>query len=115
MTGGSSGILVATDKQIEWMLPWWWHHYSKHNRYPVVFVDLGMTETAKAWCRQRGKLISLECPKNLVVPKDLISRGTDRKLGKNLRREFFGTRENRGLENHLRCFKRLSNAPFGWI
>ena len=71
---GGSGVLVAGDKEIEWMLPWWWHHYSKHNRYPVVFVDLGMSKTAKAWCRKRGKLLSLSCPKNLVIPKELIAK-----------------------------------------
>ncbi len=53
------GILVACDQNQEWLLPWWWDHYSKHNSYPVAFADFGMSETALAWCRERGQTIEL--------------------------------------------------------
>lgn len=69
-----SGIIVACDKAIEWMLPWWWFHYSKHNQYPVVFIDLGMSESSKEWCREHGKLLPLKCPPNLMIAKDLIPK-----------------------------------------
>lgn len=48
------GILAGCDRNQEWLLPWWWKHYSQHNSYPVAFMDFGMTEEGKAWCRQKG-------------------------------------------------------------
>ncbi len=30
----SRGVLVASDQTLEWMLPWWWRHYKKHNNFP---------------------------------------------------------------------------------
>lgn len=48
------GIIAGCDKNQEWMLPWWWDHYSEHNSYPVAFADYGMSEDAAAWCKKRG-------------------------------------------------------------
>jgi hypothetical protein len=53
------GILVASDRNIEWLLPWWWKYYSKYNNYPVAFVDLGMSDPMKKWCEEKGQVISL--------------------------------------------------------
>jgi hypothetical protein len=50
----SSGIIVGCDRNQEWLLPWWWEHYSLQNAYPVLFVDFGMSEKAVHWCQQRG-------------------------------------------------------------
>lgn len=63
------GILIGCDQEQEWMLPWWWSHYIKYNSYPVVFIDFGMSETAKKWCRKRGTLLKLSCPKKFVCSK----------------------------------------------
>lgn len=52
------GILVATDQKEEWLLPWWWASYSRFNALPVTFIDWGMSEGAKKWCREKGTLIS---------------------------------------------------------
>ncbi len=54
------GILVAADKNLEWLLPWWWERYIACNSLPVVFVDLGMSEEKKLWCEERGTVISLQ-------------------------------------------------------
>jgi hypothetical protein len=54
-----SGIIVGCDANQEWLLPWWWDHYCKHNSYPVAFVDFGMSEAALAWCQEKGQCISL--------------------------------------------------------
>lgn len=54
------GILVAADHNIEWMVPWWWNCYSRYNQYPVIFIDLGMTEAMKKWCQQKGEYRVLE-------------------------------------------------------
>ena len=53
------GILVGCDRKAEWLLPWWWEHYSAHNRYPVAFADFGMSDEARCWCASRGELFSL--------------------------------------------------------
>jgi hypothetical protein len=53
------GIVVGCDQNQEWLLPWWWKHYSEHNSYPVAFVDFGMSEKAVAWVSERGQYIKL--------------------------------------------------------
>ena len=53
------GVIVGCDLHQQWMLPWWWRHYSTHNSYPVVFMDFGMSEEARSWCKKRGECLSL--------------------------------------------------------
>ncbi|MBX7067593.1 MAG: hypothetical protein K1X28_10225 [Parachlamydiales bacterium] len=65
----SQGILIASDQNQEWLLPWWWRHYSASNDYPVAFVDFGMSPEMKAWCLERGELI----PFTLKMPRILKS------------------------------------------
>lgn len=48
------GIITGCDNHQEWILPWWWEHYSAHNAYPVAFADFGMSESGLTWCRERG-------------------------------------------------------------
>ncbi|WP_068468504.1 hypothetical protein [Candidatus Protochlamydia phocaeensis] len=67
------GVMVASDQKLEWLLPWWWYHYRKHNSTPVVFADFGMSATAAQWCRQRGMLIDLTAPLDFLVPQDKIA------------------------------------------
>src|SRR5438105_1502086 len=66
------GVLVASTSHLEWILPWWWYHYRAHNDLPVAFGDLGMTESARNWCRDRGELISVEVPEFLVSGKEVV-------------------------------------------
>lgn len=53
------GVIVGCDCNQEWLLPWWWEHFSKHNSCPVAFINFGMSQTAIAWCLERGQCISL--------------------------------------------------------
>lgn len=53
------GIIVGCDLFQEWLLPWWWESYRRHNRYPVAFFDFGLSERMKKWCLERGELIRL--------------------------------------------------------
>jgi hypothetical protein len=55
------GVIVGCDQNQEWLLSWWWQHYSAHNNYPVVFADFGMSSKALAWCKEKGHCISA-CP-----------------------------------------------------
>jgi hypothetical protein len=69
----TKGVIVGCDRHQEWLLEWWWSHYTQHNKYPVAFVDLGMSSQAQSWCKSKGHYISLEAPQNFVFPKSLIS------------------------------------------
>lgn len=51
------GVVVASDVNQEWLLSWWWDNYTRYNSYPVTFVDFGLSEEAKQWCRQKGELV----------------------------------------------------------
>ena len=66
------GLIVASDITQEWLLPWWWGHYSLHNSYPVTFVDLGMSQEMRAWCKERGNFITLGVPDIFVKVKEEI-------------------------------------------
>lgn len=67
------GILVGSDISQEWLLPWWWGNYSKHNSFPVTFVDLGLSLEKKKWCEERGKLVSLPPLDFLIQDKSDVS------------------------------------------
>lgn len=61
------GVLVGCGSEQEWMLPWWWENYKKHNTLPVLFIDMGegdkaMTPGMKDWCKERGYLAPLHLP-----------------------------------------------------
>ena len=64
------GILVGCDRNQEWLLPWWWKHYSTHNDYPVAFADFGMSGEGIAWCMERGEYFQPSTP--LITPKQGI-------------------------------------------
>lgn len=68
------GVIVGCTRSQEWLLPWWWMHYSMHNESPVMFFDFGdMSPAAKAWCAKKGRLATLNHPKeNFVVPKEKV-------------------------------------------
>lgn len=66
------GIFTGCDETHEWMLKWWWSHYSAHNSYPVVFCDLGMSKSARLWCETKGTVLALEFPKDYITPREQI-------------------------------------------
>lgn len=53
------GVVVGCDVKQEWMLEWWWKHYSKYNDYPVTFANFGMSNKKIDWCSSRGVVIDL--------------------------------------------------------
>ena len=71
------GIIIGCDKNQEWLLPWWWENYQKHNDYPVAFFDFGMSEQAISFCRDKG--LYREIPKELVI-EDISSMIQDENL-----------------------------------
>lgn len=64
------GIVIASDQNQEWLLSWWWSHYSKYNSYPVVIVDLGLSEKGRNWCKKEGIEI-LTLPETLYPEKQI--------------------------------------------
>lgn len=71
---GSDGILTGCDDKQEWMLKWWWDHYSQNNSLPVTFFDFGMTKSARLWCEKRGCVVSIVLPKNIVASKEEVEK-----------------------------------------
>lgn len=59
-TAPTPGVMTGCDAAQEWMLPWWWDNYSRHNRYPVAFADLGLSPAARAWCAGRGQVVPVD-------------------------------------------------------
>lgn len=66
------GILVGANQKQEYLLPWWWEHFSKCNTYPVAFADFGMSAKAQAWCKEKGALITI--PKAPIAEPMLIDK-----------------------------------------
>lgn len=68
------GVLVASDERQEWLLPWWWKNYTRHNSLPVCFIDLGMSENAKSWCEKRGEVVPISIETFSLVSKEEIPK-----------------------------------------
>jgi hypothetical protein len=66
------GVIIGCDQKQEWLLPWWWKHYSSYNDLPVSFVDFGMSEKALSWCKKRGTAKTLP-PSSLGKEKRVSS------------------------------------------
>ncbi|MEM7174415.1 MAG: hypothetical protein AAF443_00595 [Chlamydiota bacterium] len=66
----SCGVVVGCDHHQEWLLKWWWSHYSKTNHLPVTFFDFGMTMSARKWCARHGSLVSFSLPKGFLSSKN---------------------------------------------
>ncbi len=66
------GVLCGCDSQQEWLLPWWWERYSEENSLPVTFVDFGMTDKARRFCAERGRLVTLEVDTSFVKARSEI-------------------------------------------
>lgn len=66
------GIVVGADKSVEWLLAWWWEHYSLYNSYPVLFCDFGMSLAQKKWCAKRGEVAALASEGMIPLPKEMV-------------------------------------------
>jgi len=67
------GVILGVDTAQEWMLSWWWDHYSSHNDYPVHFFDFGMSEPAIEWCKKRGTVSSFPYDPSRIASQDTIA------------------------------------------
>jgi len=101
------GILVATDLTQEWLLPWWWQNYRKFNTHPVAFVDLGMSEEAKEWCKERGEWIPLPVADIFVATKEEVTPSLVEAMEKACG-NLFWTSRNAWFKKPLACLQ----SPF---
>jgi glycosyltransferase involved in cell wall biosynthesis len=63
------GVVTASDKNQEWLLPWWYANLRRHNPdIPVCFVDYGLTDEGRKWCMEHGSMLQLggQMPQGLV-------------------------------------------------
>lgn len=66
----SRGVITGCDQEREWLLKWWWAHYTRTNKLPVTFIDFGMSQSANAWCKKRGRVIHSTLPVGLLKGKE---------------------------------------------
>ena len=57
------GVITGCNETMEWMLKWWWKHYSATNDLPVTFLDFGLSKSARMWCEKRMHVIACPIPK----------------------------------------------------
>jgi|JI9StandDraft_1071089.scaffolds.fasta_scaffold62004_2 hypothetical protein len=69
------GVIVGCDVKAEWLLPWWWRHYRAHSSYPVAFIDFGMSKKAQKFCEERGRVVTLQLEKPLLVAETAPEEG----------------------------------------
>lgn len=70
---GGDGVLVASDSTQEWLLPWWYENYHRHNHYPITWIDLGLTPQMRKWCEERGELVILQIADIFVSSQEELS------------------------------------------
>jgi hypothetical protein len=102
------GVMVASDIQQEWLLPWWWENYSRFNTLPVVFVDFGMSKEKKKWCKEHGTLIPLLVPDIFVAERDKMDPALVSQLENELFGTFFWAYRNAWFKKPLACLQ----SPF---
>lgn len=68
----SRGVLIASDSNHEWMIPWWWYNYKQHNDYPVTIIDLGMSERARKSCQKIGTVLNYDYHDVVITPKKFV-------------------------------------------
>ena len=67
------GILIGSDQNTEWLLPWWWKYYSRYNNFPVAIADFGLSSNMLKWCQKKAQVISLR-DSNRVAQKSALSK-----------------------------------------
>lgn len=107
------GFIVGSDLNQEWLLPWWWEHYSRHNSLPVAFADFGMSSKMKEWCKQRGETIHLPLHGFFAAEREEVAP-ENRKEWEDLYGSKFWDSRNAWFKKPLACLQ----SPFqksAWI
>jgi len=59
MNPSGDGVITGADSNHEWLLPWWYENLQRHNTLPVAFADFGMSADMRAWCGERGLVLTV--------------------------------------------------------
>lgn len=86
------GVIVGADMTQEWLLPWWWEHYRKHNSHKVAFIDLGMSLEMKEWCQERGEMIRLWIDDDFIKEQSQIDIAVVEEWNKAYGKDFWNSR-----------------------
>lgn len=107
------GVIVGADLSQEWLLPWWWGHYSRFNSHPVAFADFGMSDEMKNWCKARGTLVNLPVADIFVAERNEMNSAIVQQMEEACGTTFWNSR-NAWFKKPLACLK----SPFSrsiWI
>lgn len=104
---GGFGLVVGADLSQEWLLPWWYSHYTQHNAYPIAFADFGMSREMQSWCRERGEWISIADAPHFVTEKEEMESKLVEKMERECGREFWASR-SAWFKKPLACMR----SPF---
>lgn len=99
------GVVIGSDKNLEWLIPWWWENYRRFNSYPVAFADFGMSETMRAWCQERGELIDLFFPDMCGASNSFLSLLMFENQMENLDDDAFWQSRNAWFKKPLACLQ----------
>lgn len=70
------GVVIAANKAVESLIPWWWKHYSNHANLPVTIFDLGLSEEGRNRCKKIGNLLPFSRPMDFVKPREKVADKT---------------------------------------
>lgn len=61
-TTAEQGVITGADAEQEWLLPWWYENFRRHNMdTQIAFADFGLSPIAQHWCSQRGIVVPVRC------------------------------------------------------
>lgn len=103
------GVLVGADARQEWLLPWWWENFRRHNHCPIAFVDFGLSREKKIWCKEKGELIELRAPPLFVKDRDEVGELLAKQWESRYPEGFWASREA-WFKKPLACLA----SPFEW-
>jgi hypothetical protein len=66
MSSEPCGILLGTDSNQEWLLPWCVGHIRRTGcELPIAFADFGMSDDAARWCKTQGRVFTVGVPRSV--------------------------------------------------
>ena len=79
INANKKGVLTGCDENHEWMLKWWWTHYSQSNHFPVTFLDFGMSTSARLWCKRIGTVVPVTMDESAFYSREKLPTKTRKK------------------------------------
>ena len=65
-------VMTGCDERHAWILPWWYANLRRHNPdMPAIFVDKGMGDQTREWCRERGRVVTVTWKDHIMFAKPI--------------------------------------------